>query len=112
MLELVALLLSYLAVALHYGATRVRGRARFTVFERSSLSALARLLALVALAVAVAVSRRSEPLAAAGLVVASGIMVVGPAVTLLGALAPRALGISVWMAAAALPVLAWFGGLR
>ena len=105
------ILLLYVAVALHYATTRVRGKVRVAVFAHPSRAALARAGSVAAVLAAIWAWRGVESGTAAVLVVLTGMMVSAAAVTLLGPLAPRALWLSAGMAGAAVPVLALLGGL-
>jgi hypothetical protein len=112
MLELVAILLLYVATVLHYGTTRLRGTVRFPALARPSRAALSRGAALVAVLGAGWLWSNGESSSAAVLVVLTGLMASLTVVTLLGPVAPRGLRLSAGIAAAAVPLILMCGGLR
>lgn len=110
MSEAIAVLLLFVAVTLLYGASQVRGRSRHSLLESTWRSRLARAFASVTVIGSGWVWRGVESGAAAALLVLGGLMVIGMVVTLLGAVAPRAVWGGALLAAVAAPLLALLGG--
>lgn len=110
MTELQAVLLLYVAVALLYGASRVRGRARLSLLEPPVRSRLARAIASLAVVGSGLLWRGVDSGPATVLVVLVGLMAMGTVVTLLGPIAPRMIWGGALLAAVAAPLLALWGG--
>ena len=110
MREATTALLLYVAVALLYGASRVRNHARLPLLESPRRSLAARVLASGAVVGSGWLWREVESGTAAALVVLVVLMVMGTLVTLLGPLVPRAIWGGALLAAVAAPLLAILGG--
>jgi hypothetical protein len=103
--EWLALLLTFLAAAVLYGAGTERGRARWVLLGGRRRAGAARVLAFAAVAAAVWLWRSLESGAAAFLVVVTGLMVMMSVVALLGRVLPRLIWAAAVLSMSAIPFL-------
>lgn len=106
-----AVLLIYVAVALLYGTSRVRGRARLSALQQPVRRALARAAALSAVGAAMWRWSTAGSSLLAALFVLACLMTLASVVTLLGPVAPRAVWTLALVAAAAAPLLVALGAV-